>query len=87
MYAQADAFRIYRFGRGKWADLLMQTAGSAAARQEADRRGGGGEEFQGWLRSRREQQTALPKAKARDLLIEDGGEHGGGKKPGGPRGD
>jgi hypothetical protein len=37
MYAQADAFRIYRFRSGKWADLLMQTVGSAAARQDAGR--------------------------------------------------
>jgi len=34
MYAQADAFRIYRFRQGKWADLLIQTVGSAAARQD-----------------------------------------------------
>ena len=34
MYAQADAFRIYRFRPGKWADLLIQTVGAAAARQD-----------------------------------------------------
>ncbi len=38
MYAQADAFRIYRFGRGKWAGLLIETAGSAVALEDADRR-------------------------------------------------
>ncbi|MBI4724978.1 MAG: hypothetical protein HY765_08385 [Rhodomicrobium sp.] len=62
MYAQADAFRIYRFRKGKWASLLIQTVGSAAARQDADRHSqrGGGEIFAGWLRGRR-MQNALPK--------------------------
>ncbi len=35
MYAQADAFRIYKFRPGKWADLLIQTVGSVAARHDA----------------------------------------------------
>jgi len=34
MYAQADAFRIYRFRPGKWAELLMQTVGSASRPDE-----------------------------------------------------
>ncbi|ADP72214.1 hypothetical protein Rvan_3010 [Rhodomicrobium vannielii ATCC 17100] len=38
MYAQADAFRIYRFRPGKWAELLIQTVGSVSARAE-ERRG------------------------------------------------
>jgi hypothetical protein len=49
MYAQADAFRIYRFGRGKWADLLMQTVGSAAARHEALRPPKTGTQLSRWL--------------------------------------
>ncbi len=67
MYAQADAFRIYRFERGKWAELLIETVGSAAARQEAAQRGreGGRELFAGWLKSRQTQGT-LPKRKDRD---------------------
>jgi hypothetical protein len=84
MYAQADAFRIYGFGPGKWADLLIQTVGSAAARQDADRRGrrGGGEVFSGWLRNRKAPQTALPRVKAREMpLIEDGGEKAAKKTP------
>src|SRR5262249_43089828 len=56
MYAQADAFRIYQFRPGKWAGLLMETVGSAAAREDADRRQqegrGRGEVFGGWLKSR-----------------------------------
>jgi hypothetical protein len=62
MYAQADAFRIYRFRPGKWAGLLIETVGSAAAREDADRRWreGGGEIFAGWLKGRRIQ-AALPK--------------------------
>ncbi len=73
MYAQADAFRIYRFQPGKWAGLLIETVGSAAARQDADRRWrqGPGEVFAGWL-NRRRQQTALPKHKSPDTaLLED----------------
>jgi hypothetical protein len=73
MYAQADAFRIYRFERGKWAELLIETVGSAAARQDAGRGrpGGGGELFAGWLNSRRTQ-GALPKGKKADTpLLED----------------
>jgi hypothetical protein len=38
MYAQADAFRIYRFRSGAWADLLIQAVGSAAAREDLARR-------------------------------------------------
>ena len=51
MYAQADAFRIYRFRPGTWAGLLIETVGSAAAREDADRRWreGGGEIFAGGL--------------------------------------
>jgi hypothetical protein len=51
MYAQADAFRIYRFKSGKWADLLMQTVGSAAGRRDASRppRQGGSKALSGWL--------------------------------------
>jgi hypothetical protein len=62
MYAQADAFRLYRFQPGKWAELLIETVGSAAAREDADRRRreGGGEVFAGWLKGRRMQAT-LPK--------------------------
>jgi hypothetical protein len=32
MYAQAEAFRVCKFKPGKWADLLIQTVGSAEAR-------------------------------------------------------
>ncbi len=62
MYAQADAFRIYRFRPGKWAGLLIQTVGSVAAREDADRRWrtGSGEVFAGWLKGR-QMQRALPK--------------------------
>jgi hypothetical protein len=51
MYAQADAFRIYRFQRGKWASLLMETVGSAAARRDAELRRleGKGESYRGWI--------------------------------------
>ncbi len=50
MYAQADAFRIYRFGPGKWADLLIQTVGSAAARHESGRDSrSGGDAVSRWL--------------------------------------
>ena len=49
MYAQADAFRIYRFQPGKWAGLLIETVGSAAARQDADRRWREGEGEVWWL--------------------------------------
>jgi hypothetical protein len=61
MYAQADAFRIYQFRPGKWAGLLMQTVGSAAAREDAERRkrGGSREVFAGWLRGE-PSQPALP---------------------------
>jgi hypothetical protein len=55
MYAQADAFRIYQFRPGKWAGLLMETVGSAAAaREDAERRQGEGrgEVFGGWLKSK-----------------------------------
>ncbi len=51
MYAQADAFRIYRFKPGKWADLLIQTVGSADARllrQRAEVRSGE-PIYRGWL--------------------------------------
>jgi hypothetical protein len=56
MYAQADAFRIYRFGQGKWADLLMQTVGSASARQDALRPaiGRGTANVPRWLPSRQD---------------------------------
>ena len=62
MYAQADAFRIYRFRPGKWAVLLIQTVGSAAAREDAERRWreGEGEVFAGWLKGRR-MQRMLPR--------------------------
>ncbi|MGA9546860.1 MAG: hypothetical protein WBS14_04160 [Rhodomicrobium sp.] len=61
MYAQADAFRIYRFRPGKWADLLIQTVGAAAARQDADALSRKGNEvLAGWLRGRRGL-PALPK--------------------------
>ena len=74
MYAQADAFRIYRFERGKWAELLIETVGSAAGRHGADRGrpgGGGGELYAGWISSRRTQ-GALPKGKKGDSpLLED----------------
>jgi hypothetical protein len=62
MYAQADAFRVYRFRPGKWAALLIETVGSAAAREDADRRrrAGGGEVFAGWLQDRRSR-ASLPK--------------------------
>lgn len=61
MYAQADAFRIYRFRPGKWADLLIQTVGAAAARQDADALSRKGDEvFAGWLRGR-QALPALPK--------------------------
>jgi hypothetical protein len=61
MYAQADAFRIYRFRPGKWADLLIQTVGAAAARQDADALSRKGDEvLAGWLRGRQALPT-LPK--------------------------
>ncbi len=62
MYAQADAFRIYKFRPRKWPDLLIQTVGSAAARHDVEmrRQQGSGELFAGWLRGRRPQK-ALPK--------------------------
>jgi hypothetical protein len=62
MYAQADAFRIYRFRPGKWADLLIQTVGAAAARQDMDTlsRKGNNDVFAGWLRGR-QNVPALPK--------------------------
>ena len=84
MYAQADAFRIYRFQPGKWAGLLIETVGSAAARQDADRRWreGSGELFAGWL-NRRRMQTALPKKKGRDTaLLEDEREPAAKRLPG-----
>jgi hypothetical protein len=60
MYAQADAFRIYRFRPGKWADLLIQTVGAAAARQDADSVSRKGDEiFAGWLRGRRDSPALL----------------------------
>jgi hypothetical protein len=74
MYAQADAFRIYRFRPGTWAGLLIETVGSAAARQDVERRWreGGGKVFAGWLNGGR-MQTAFPKRQNRDALsIEDG---------------
>jgi hypothetical protein len=75
MYAQADAFRVYRFERGKWAELLIETVGSAAATQDAGRGrregGGGGELYAGWLSSRRAK-AALPKSRKGDApLLED----------------
>jgi hypothetical protein len=81
MYAQADAFRIYRFGTGKWADLLMQTVGSAAGREDSTRRQGqrgAADSNFGWLPGRRTQ-GALPggrREKRRGTLasIEDDGE-------------
>jgi len=71
MYAQADAFRIYRFRPGKWAGLLIETVGSAAAREDADRRWreGGGEIFAGWLGGRRPQRT-LPRRRDTEGRIE-----------------
>jgi hypothetical protein len=74
MYAQADAFRIYKFGRGRWADLLIQTVGSAAARRDAENRWerGDGEVFAGWLRGRRMQRALPPRRdKGPELLAED----------------
>ncbi len=72
MYAQADAFRIYRFERGKWAELLIETVGSAAGRQEAGRRGrGGGEQYGGWLKSG-QAQGKLPKREDRDAPLLEG---------------
>jgi hypothetical protein len=58
IYAQADAFRIYRFQPGKWAGLLIETVGAAVAKQDAGRRG---EVFAGWLKSR-QIKAALPKS-------------------------
>jgi len=61
MYAQADAFRFYRFRPGKWADLLIQTVGAAAARQDADALSRKSNEvLAGWLRGRRDL-SGLPK--------------------------
>ena len=61
MYAQADAFRIYKFRPGKWADFLIQTVRDAAARQAADALSRKGDEvFAGWLRGR-QALPALPK--------------------------
>jgi hypothetical protein len=34
VYAQADAFRIYRFRRKAWAQILIQSVGSSAAESE-----------------------------------------------------
>lgn len=74
MYAQADAFRIYQFRPGKWAGLLIETVGSAAARRDAERRWreGSGEVFLGWLKGRR-MQTALPRQRddEQELIEED----------------
>ena len=68
MYAQADAFRIYRFRPGKWAGLLIETVGSAAAREDSGRRWreGGGEVFAGWLKGRR-MQPAFPKQREEQM--------------------
>lgn len=46
VYAQADAFRLYRFKRGAWPSLLMQVVGSSAqyeekVREKSQRRGRG----------------------------------------------
>ncbi len=60
MYAQADAFRIYKFRKGKWADLLIQTVGSAAGRQDADLRSK--RSSTGLLRGRG-RPTALPQSR------------------------
>lgn len=81
MYAQADAFRIYRFRPGKWAELLMETVGSAAGRQDVDRgrHEGAGEIFAGSLNRIR---ASLPKRQNQDRpAIQDerhleGDEHG-----------
>ena len=84
MYAQADAFRIYRFERGKWAELLIETVGSAAARQDAGRgaRDGGGELYAGWLNSR-QGRAGLPKGKKGDApLLEDGHDPAAKRLPG-----
>jgi hypothetical protein len=35
MYAKADAFRLYSFRPGAWANLLIQIVGSTSARQDA----------------------------------------------------
>jgi hypothetical protein len=57
MYAQADAFRIYKFRPGKWADLLIQTVGSATAREEENlrRRKGGGDALSRLMAARDEE--------------------------------
>jgi len=61
MYAQADAFRIYRFRPGKWAELLIQTVGAVAARQDANALSRKSDDvFAGWLRGR-QSLPALPK--------------------------
>jgi hypothetical protein len=73
MYAQADAFRIYRFSRGKWADLLIETAGSAVGGEDASGRRNAA--FAGWLKGKRTQGASgegkremLPDAEARGQI-------------------
>jgi hypothetical protein len=74
MYAQADAFRIYRFRQGQWAGLLIQTVGSAAAREDAQRRwrDGSGEVFAGWLKGRQMQRALPPHRETADDVDERG---------------
>lgn len=63
VYAQADAFRLYRFRRGAWANLLLQTVGSTAAQEElARRRERPVERKSGWVlgRWKTESGPALP---------------------------
>ncbi len=38
VYAQADAFRVYRFRRRAWAQILIQSVGSSAAQSEREAR-------------------------------------------------
>ncbi len=65
MYAQADAFRIYRFRSGAWADLLIQAVGSAAAREDLahSRNKNKAELRTGWLNGSKS--TSLPASEAR----------------------
>ena len=72
MYAQADAFRIYRFRAGTWAGLSIETVGSAAARQDAERRWreGPGEIYAGWLGTHWLQRAFPRREDRRSYLIE-----------------
>jgi hypothetical protein len=83
MYAQADAFRIYRFGAGKWAGLLMETVGSAAAREDAERRSreGGGEVFAGWLKSRTQRELTKRREEPWRASLQDGHDQGEESQP------